>query len=452
MDRLAVSPQEFRRLASQAVDVATRYLERLRELPSFPPTTNEAVRAAFDRPLPEQGLGAAALDDIESVLTHSRPCGPAFFGYVLGSGEPVAAVADLVASVLNQNVTAWRSGPAAVTIERTVVRWLAEALGCKGFAGSFTGGGSMANLMALAMARGPHTAGTLYASAEAHMSIPKAAALLGLGHDAVRTVAVDASFRMVPEALDRAIRDDLAAGKRPIAVIATAGTVSTGSIDPLDALADVARTHGLWFHVDGAYGALAALAVPESFRGLDRADSISIDPHKWLYQPLDCGCLLYRDPERARAAFSHTGDYAKSLESDPGESFAFFEESLELSRRFRALKVWLSLRYHGMEAFREAIRGDLALAQRLASGIDAEPALERLAPVALSAVCFRYKGSDDLNRRILQRVIRRGRVYISNATIGGRFALRACIVNHRSAPEDVDAVVSETLAAAEDVA
>ena len=283
------------------------------------------------------------------------------------------------------------------------------------------------------------------------MSIPKAAALLGLGHESVRSIAVDEAFRMVPEALDRTIRDDLDAGKRPIAVVATAGTVSTGSIDPLDAVADVAEKYGLWLHVDGAYGALAALAIPRAFPGLQRAHSISIDPHKWLYQPLDCGCLLYRDPARARAAFSHTGDYARALQSDPEESFAFFEESLELSRRFRALKLWLSLRYHGMEAFRDAIRGDLALAQRLASAIDGEPALERVAPVPLSAVCFRYQGDDDLNLRILQRIVRRGRVYLSNATVCGRFALRACIVNHRTRPEDVDAVVAETLAAAEDV-
>jgi glutamate/tyrosine decarboxylase-like PLP-dependent enzyme len=355
-------------------------------------------------------------------------------------------VGDLVASVLNQNVTAWRSGPAAVTIERTVVRWLAESIGCAGHTGSLTGGGSTANLMALAMARGTATGGTLYASAEAHMSIPKAAALLGLGHDAVRTIPVDESFRMIPDALDLAIRNDVDAGRRPVAVVATAGTVSTGSIDPLEEIAAIATRHGVWLHVDGAYGALAALALPDAFRGLDRADSISLDPHKWLYQPLDCGCLLYRDPRAARAAFSHTGDYAKPLQSDPAESFAFFDESIELSRRFRALKLWLSLRYHGLEAFREAIRGDLALARRLAAAIDAEPSLERLAPVPLSAVCFRYRGSDELNLRILQGILKRGRVYISNATIHGRFALRACIVNHRSTADDVDAVVSETLA------
>ncbi|HEX4826245.1 MAG TPA: aminotransferase class I/II-fold pyridoxal phosphate-dependent enzyme [Candidatus Polarisedimenticolaceae bacterium] len=446
MDRLSVSPDEFRRLAARAVERAARYLERLRDLPSFPATSGAESLATFDRPLPARGMGAAAFDEIENVIANSRPCGPAFFGYVLGSGEPVAAVADLVASVLNQNVTAWRSGPAAVTIERTVVRWLAEAIGCPGFTGSLTGGGSMANLMALAMARDGQ--GTIYASSEAHMSIPKAAALLGLGHDAVRAIAVNESFRMIPEALDRAIEEDVRAGKRPLAVVATAGTVNTGSIDPLEEIAEIADRRGLWLHVDGAYGALAALTVPERFRGLDRADSISLDPHKWLYQPLDCGCLLFRDRTAARAAFSHTGDYARTLQSDPVESFAFFDESLELSRRFRALKLWLSLRYHGVDAFRDAIRGDLALAQRLASRIDAEPALERLAPVALSAVCFRHEGSDDFNLRILRRTIARGRVYLSNATVHGRFALRACIVNHRSTEEDVDAVVAETLAAA----
>jgi glutamate/tyrosine decarboxylase-like PLP-dependent enzyme len=466
-DRLEVSPDEFRRIAMQAVDLATEYLRGLRELPAFPHTSAAETTAMFDEPIPEQGIGNAAVDDMKKVLATARPGGPAFFGYVLGSGEPVAAAADLVASVLNQNVTAWRSSPGAVTIERVVVRWLAEAIGCPGFCGSLTGGGSTANLMGLAMAREARApanergtpSGTLYASAESHMSIPKAAALLGLGHAAVREIPVDAEFRMDVAALDRAIRADLDAGLQPIAVVASAGTVNTGSIDPIDAIADIAGRHGLWLHVDGAYGGLAAAAIPDTFRGLARADSISIDPHKWLYQPLDCGCLLYRDRTAACRAFMHTGDYAKSLQSDPTESFAFFDESLELSRRFRALKVWVSLRYHGMVAFRNAIRGDLDLAQHLAAAIDAEPALERLAPVPLSAVCFRYRGDatrnerdlDALNKELLARIIRRGRVYISNATIRGTFALRACVVNHRSTTADVLAVIAETLAAADDV-
>jgi aromatic-L-amino-acid decarboxylase len=464
-DRLPLTPDEFRQLANRVVDLAARMLARLPEERTFPATSGPETTAVFDRPPPEEGLGPAALDDLAAVVALSRPPSPRFFGYVLGSGEPVAAVGDLLASVLNQNVTAWRSAPAAVTIERVVVRWLAESLGCRGFVGSLTGGGSSANLMALAMAReareragegGVRPGGVVYASSEVHMSIPKALGLLGLGHHALRTVPVDDAFRMQVDALERAVLADVAAGRRPIAVVASAGTVNTGAIDPLQAIAEVARRHGLWMHVDGAYGALAALAVPEAFASMELTDSISLDAHKWLYQPLDCGCLLYRDASAARSAFSHTGDYTRSLLEDPVERFSFFEESMELSRRFRALKLWLSLRYHGLAAFRDSIRTDLQLARRLAGAIDARPELERLAPVSLSAVCFRHRGQgavaeaevDRFNQDLLLRVIRRGRVYLSNATLRGRFALRACIVNHRSSTADVDAVVDEVLAAA----
>jgi glutamate/tyrosine decarboxylase-like PLP-dependent enzyme len=271
----------------------------------------------------------------------------------------------------------------------------------------------------------------------------------------VHEVPVDGSFRMDVAALERAVGEDLEAGRRPIAVVASAGTVSTGAVDPLGPIAELARRHGLWMHVDGAYGALAALAVPEVFAGMERADSVSLDAHKWLYQPLDCGCLLYRDAGAARTAFSHTGDYTRSLLEDPVERFAFFEESPELSRRFRALKPWLSLRYHGVRAYRESIRTDLALAQHLAAAVDARPELERLAPVPLSAVCFRHLGGggrtdadlDRLNQELLLRVVRRGRVFLSNATVRGRFALRACLVNHRTTESDVDAIVTEVLAA-----
>jgi glutamate/tyrosine decarboxylase-like PLP-dependent enzyme len=259
---------------------------------------------------------------------------------------------------------------------------------------------------------------------------------------------------MYPERLRAAIDRDLREGKLPIAVVASAGTVNTGSVDPLPEIAAIARGHGLWLHVDGAYGALAALAAPEKFRGLAEADSISLDAHKWLYQPVDCGCLLFRDPAAAHAAFAHTGEYARSLSEDPIEGFAFFEESLELSRRFRGLKLWLAIRYHGLNAFRAAIRQDLDRAQLLARRILQSSELELLAPVELSAVCFRHRassGADAFNAAILQRVIQRGRVYISNATIRGQFALRACIVNHRSSDRDVLAIVDEVLAAGREV-
>jgi aromatic-L-amino-acid/L-tryptophan decarboxylase len=469
MRSLDISLQDFRHLAEKITQLASEYLTTLNTRSTFPATSGMHTEELFRHPLNEKGLGPEAFSALRDVIDHSRAQNGRFFGYVLGSGEPVAALADLLASVLNQNVTAWRSAPAAVTIERTVVNWLAEAIGCPGFHGSLTGGGSAANLMALAMARefrmpanesglAAMPGGIVYASEEVHMSIPKSVALLGIGRSNLRLIATDAGFRMAPAELENAIQRDKAAGKIPIAVVASAGTVNTGAIDSLEQIAAIARREKVWLHVDGAYGALVALAAPEKFAGLNLADSISLDPHKWLYQPLDCGCLLYRDARHAQSAFAHTGEYARVLSNDPIEGFAFFEESIELSRRFRALKLWLSLRYHGLQAFRASIEKDLALAQRLAAAISAHPQLELVAtPVELSAVCFRYKGGhpagdDELNRRnaeILQRIVRRGRVYLSNANLRGRFCLRACVVNHRTTEADVDAVIPEVLAAIE---
>ena len=205
---------------------------------------------------------------------------------------------------------------------------------------------------------------------------------------------------MVPSALELAIRTDETQGRKPIAVVASAGTVNTGSLDPLPEIAVITRAHDLLLHVDGAYGALAAIAIPQKFDGLAQADSLSLDPHKWLYQPLDCGCLLYRDAGVARKTFSYTGSYAKQLSSDPIEGFAFFEESMELSRRFRALKLWLSLRYHGLHSFRAAIQQDLEHAQRLAAAIKDSPPLEVAGPVELSAVCFRHRVKEDASEEM----------------------------------------------------
>jgi glutamate/tyrosine decarboxylase-like PLP-dependent enzyme len=459
MRSLQLSPAEFRRLADAMAALAEQWLAELDERHIKPHAGGVEIGRAFNAPWAERGEGDRALDSLRDVAAHSRAQNGRFFGYILGSAEPAAATADLLASVINQASTAWRSSPTAITIERIVVGWLAKAIGCGGFAGSLCGGGSLANLMGLAMAREAKLPandtgaqpGVVYASEEIHMSIPKAMALLGLGRQNLRLVPVDSNFRIDVRELARAIEEDRRAGGRAVAIVASAGTVNTGAIDPLEALADIAREHNLWLHVDGAYGALAAIAAPQQFAGLARADSISLDPHKWLYQPLDCGCLLYRDAATARRAFSYSGDYARALEQDPEESFAFFEESIELSRRFRALKLWFSLRYHGLAAFRASISEDLALAQRLARHITAERQLELLAPVDLSAVCFRVRAddaaSDALNAGIMQAVNGRGRVYISNATIRGVFALRACITNHRTTEADVDAVVEEVLAA-----
>ena len=469
MDPLELSPQAFRRLAANVAELSAGYIFTLDARRTFPTTTGAETERLFALELPEQAMGDRALAALADVIAHSRAQNGRFFGYVQGPGEPVAALGDLLASILNQNMTAWRSSPAGVTIERTVVRWLAEAVGCGGFLGTLTGGGSAANLMGLTMAREAKTpanerglrhapAGVIYASEQVHMAVPKAVAMLGIGRENLRIVPCDASYRMIPSQLEQAMRRDQAEGTIPIAVVASAGTVNTGAIDPLREIAGIAHEHGAWMHVDGAYGALAAIAVPEKFDGLALADSVSLDPHKWLYQPLDCGCLLYRDVGMARTTFAYTGDYAKQLSSDPVEGFAFFEESIELSRRCRALKLWLSLRYHGLAAFRAAIRKDLDCAQRLAAAVASSPALELLAPVELSAVCFRHLVGKDaseeernrFNLALLKRIVARGRVYLSNAMLHGKFCLRACIVNHLTKDSDIDAIVPEVLAAGQE--
>lgn len=405
-------------------------------------------------------MGPTALDALGEVAQHSRTGNGRFFGYVMGSGEPVGALGDFFASVINQNATAWRSGPATAVIERTVVGWLADALGCADFSGTLTSGGSLANLMGLAMAREAKApaneagvaGGVVYASSEVHMSVGKAVALLGLGRDNLRLLPSDADLRLDPAVLRQAVSSDRAVGRTPMAVVANAGTIVTGSVDPVAEIVEVARDEDLWVHVDGAYGAPAAMVEPDLFRGLGDVDSLSLDAHKWLYQPLDCSVLLYRDAAAARRTFSLTDDYAASLSSDPVEGQVFFEETVELSRRVRALKLWLSLRYHGLESFRESIAGNIRQARRLAALVDAEPSLERLAPVPLSAVCFRWTSGDlaaldETNAAILDLVNRRGRVYLSNATVRGQLVLRACITNHRTTDADVDAVVDEVLAA-----
>jgi len=467
MRPLELPDDDFRRLAAEVVELSAEYLSTLDTRSTFPATSGVEAEKLFATEPPEHGLGAAAFATLRDVMDRGRAQNGRFFGYVQGPGEPIAALGDLFTSILNQNMTAWRSSPSGVTIERTVVRWLAEAVGCAGFSGTLTGGGSSANLMGLAMAREAKSPGNerglwgaqpgvVYASEEVHMAVPKAVAMLGIGRNQLRYIPCDDAYCMLPAELERAIREDKAAGRTPMAVVASAGTVNTGAIDPLPAIAEIAHANKLWLHVDGAYGAIAAMAVPGKFQGLASVDSLSLDPHKWLYQPLDCGCLLYRDLDNARKTFMYTGSYAKQLSTDPIEGFAFFEESMELSRRCRALKLWLSLRYHGLESFRAAIHRDLNHAQRLASAVDASPMLERLAPVELSAVCFRHLANADasepernaFNLALLKRIIRRGKVYMSNAELKGRFCLRACIVNHMTKESDIDAIVPEVLQAA----
>src|SRR5581483_10232320 len=280
MSALDISDHDLAQLLDEATTLARRYWTSLEERRGYPATSGAETQRLFQRAWGEEGRGADVLRDFETIAAHARPSGGKFFAYVAGSGEPVAAIGDLLASVLNQNVTSWRSSPSGVAVEQAVIGWLAEAVGLKEFSGSLCGGGSAASLMALAMAREAkapaNEAGvrpcTVYASTEVHMAVPKAVALLGIGRDNLRSIPVDGDMRIRIDALEAAIAADRKAGLTPVAIVASAGTVNIGAIDPLPALADIAAREGIWLHVDGAYGGLAALAAPEKFAGLDRVD------------------------------------------------------------------------------------------------------------------------------------------------------------------------------------
>jgi glutamate/tyrosine decarboxylase-like PLP-dependent enzyme len=415
------------------------------------------------------------------MISLSRHNGhPRFFGYVASPSTPIGAYADLVASALNSNVTCWRSGPAGTETEKEVVRWLGAMIGYDENAhGLLTSGGSMANMIALLIAsrktlgsgvakKGLWNSGaplTMYASEEVHMSIAKAADILGFGREQVRSLECDARMRMNVSSLRRRIEQDLNEGLRPFCIVGSAGTVNTGAVDPLAEIAGVASDFNLWFHIDGAYGAPGVLdsTKRDLFAGLDLADSVSLDPHKWLYVPVDAGCLLFRDDAAARVAFS-TGDadYIKVHGHSDDEAFAFWDYGVELSRRFRALKIWLTLRYYGVRRLAEAIAEDNVLALYLAGIVENDEDFELMAPVELSICCFRYvpekfrmrlrTGSeaecalaneelDRLNERIMSAVQAGGQAYLSNATIHGRFALRVCITNFRTTRADIDQTV-----------
>ena len=463
---LEISDAEIRQLATSVSALVSEYFANISTLPVFPETSGGEASRKLGTDLPvEPGSIDELLHDCRTILEHSRHNGhPRFFGYVASPATAPGAFADLIASAVNVNVTSWRSGPAATEVERTVVRWLGTLIGYGDNAhGLLTSGGSMANLTALLIAhrtksktdvagKGVANAGarmTIYASDQIHMSIPKAADILGLGRENVRVVKSDKHFRLDPRLLRERIEADRRNGLQPFCVVASSGTVNTGAIDPLNDVADIAGEFDLWFHIDGAYGALGAMDESKraQFHGLARADSVSLDPHKWLYVPLDSGCLLFRDEATARAAFSFDeADYIKVHEQDEQESFAFWNYGPELSRRFRALKIWATLRYYGARRLAAAVGEDMQLAAYMAERVDQAEDFELLAPVELSICCFRYTPPgvqsdaelDELNSRIMNFIQRGGRAYLSNATLNGKFALRACITNFRTTPADID--------------
>jgi glutamate/tyrosine decarboxylase-like PLP-dependent enzyme len=467
MDRLCLPPDDFRQLSNLVTELCTRYYEDAEDRPVIKPIAAQELHALLDQPLPLKPRPAEALLNlveqvvIEYTRHHSHP---RFFGYVASPGTAIAALGDLITSVINPNVTAWRSAPAPAELEHITIRWIAEMVGFPG-TGLFVSGGSMANYCGLAAARarfapkanarGLREPLRVYASEQVHLSITKAAAMLGIGRDNVRLVATDDRMHVDLAALELAIDEDKRAGLTPCCIVGSAGTAGTGAVDDLNAIADIATRHKLWFHVDGAYGGFAVMSHPHLFRGMERADSLSLDPHKWLYGPVGTGCILYRDPEAARAAFAEHAEYTRVMQQG-AEAFAFWDYGPELSRRFRALPVWLLISFIGIEALREAIDCNIECAQHFESIVRAAPDFEMLLPVETSIFCFRYTPRgftgdlNALNERVLLRLAHGGSSYLSNASVGGQFALRGCVLNYRTTRADMDQLLVDVRAAGEE--
>ncbi|MEZ5284840.1 MAG: aminotransferase class V-fold PLP-dependent enzyme [Vicinamibacterales bacterium] len=473
---LAMDADTFSTLGHQLID---RIAGRLAAIPAGPVTRDEspsAVRAALGLggPLPEQGTDAAGLlaETTERLFDHSLfNAHPRFFGYITASPAPIGMLGDLLAAALNPNVGAWTLSPAATEIEAETVRWIASLLGySEQCGGLLVSGGNMANIVGFLAARaakagwdvraeglrgaGRGRALRVYVSAETHTWVQKAADISGLGTAAIRWIPTDRDLRMDMGALERQVREDAAAGDVPLLVVGTAGSVSTGVVDPLAALADFCEAHGLWFHVDGAYGGVAAAVAdaPDDLRALARADSVAVDPHKWLYAPLEAGCALVRDADALRAAFSYHPPYYHFDE----RATNFVDYGPQNSRGFRALKVWLALKQVGASGYRAMIAEDMRLSRLLAEVVDAHDELE-LATRQLSITTFRYvprelgaqaaRGDaaveariDGLNRALLDRLQRGGEAFVSNAVIDGRYLLRACIVNFQTSEADIRAL------------
>jgi aromatic-L-amino-acid decarboxylase len=467
-----LDPETFRTLGHRLVDRLADFLAELPGRRVHPGTSVADLRRALGGGrLPEEGADPSVVLDEAArfVLEQSLFNGhPRFMGYITSSAAPLGSLADLLAATVNPNCGGFTLSPAGTLIEEQAVRWIAELLGMPtGTAGLLVSGGNMANMVAFWAARAARAgrdiraagvgddgaALTAYCSAETHTWIQKAADLSGLGTNAVRWIPVGPDQRIDVNAVAARIAVDRAAGCKPFLLVGTAGTVSTGAVDPLSDLAALAKAEGLWFHVDGAYGAPAVVApgAPADLAAMAHADSVAIDPHKWLYAPLEVGCTLVRDPATLAGAFSYHPVYYhfENLGDDVPPNY--YELGPQNSRGFRALKVWMGLRQAGRRGYATQIADDIRLARELYALADAHPELEA-ATTGLSITTFRYvpPGTDRsgdptvlnaLNERLLERLQQSGRAFVSNAVVDGRFLLRACIVNFRTDRDDLEGLV-----------
>ncbi len=446
-----MDPEEFRREAHRVVDWIADYLADPAQYPVLSRVTPGSIRAALPDAAPESGESFDRIfDDFQRVIlpgiTHWNH--PGFFAYFAITGSAPGVLAEFLSAALNVQAMLWRTSPAATELEEVALGWLAKLLGLPGtFEGVIYDTASISTLHALAAAREAALPSIralgasgrsdvprmrIYCSDQAHSSVDKAAILLGLGQEAVRRIATDDRFRMTAGALADAIASDRAAGWLPLAVVATAGTTSTTSVDPIDEIAGVCGRERIWLHVDAAYGGAAAMLPGFEWvlRGAPLADSLVVNPHKWLFTPFDLSAFYCRRMDVVRRAFSLTPDYL--VTSDPTSVKNLMDTGVQLGRRFRALKLWMVLRYFGAEGMRARLREHIRLAQLFAGWVDGSDAFERVAQAPFSVVCFRARGTDALNERLLEAVNTTGEVFLSHTRLHGAFTLRLAVGNLRT--------------------
>jgi aromatic-L-amino-acid/L-tryptophan decarboxylase len=466
---LEFSPERMREIGYRVIDRLVEHLTTLSTQPVGAKADPSTLIPAFSQPPPEEGTDfETVLAQLEQqVFRHTMHVNhPRFLAYVPGPGNFVGAMADALASGYNVFAGTWISGSGPAAVELAVVDWLRQACGFpSGAGGLFVSGGTMANLTALAVAR--HVTledrldgATVYFSDQAHSSLEKALFLLGISPANFRRLPSDGDFRLPLGELARSIEQDRASGLRPFCVIATAGTTNTGAIDPLADLASLCHAENLWLHVDGAYGAAAAISRRgrDLLRGIELADSLSLDPHKWLFQPFEIGCVLVRDLAQLRDTFRILPEYLKDTHQH-SEDFNFTDYGLQLTRSFRALKLWMSIQVFGMASFRAAIERGFVLAEFTAACLGGMPDWEIVTPANMAVVCFRYSaGSDAFHLRLVQALLDDGLALITSTVLRGRTVLRACTINPRTTQADIRTTLerldflAQTLARAKDAA
>lgn len=457
--------ESFRRAGHELVEWIADYLAHSERYPVLSRVRPGEVREALPSRAPERPEDFdAILADFERVIlpgiTHWNH--PGFFGYFAITGSGPGVLAEFLSAALNAQGMLWRTSPAVTELEEVALGWLRQLIGLPAsFEGVIYDTASMSSMHALATARHAAVPGVrqhglagrpdvprlrVYCSEQAHSSIDKAVMALGLGHDALRKIPADEAFRMRADALAQAIVEDRAAGIRPIAVVATVGTTSTTSVDPVPAIADISEREGLWLHVDAAYAGVAAMLPDrrDTLAGCDRADSLVVNPHKWLFTPFDLSAFYCRRMDTLRDAFSLTPEYLKT--TDPRAARNLMDTGVQLGRRFRALKLWMILRYFGADGIRERLAEHIRLAGLFAAWVDKNPDFERMAPVPFSVVCFRFRPAgrpfseaelESLNARLLDNVNRTGEVFLSHTKLDGRFALRLAVGHIRTTERHV---------------